>query len=78
MYSKCIRIQLSLYSLQTFIPPQLYRLTRHSVIAKFSCDADLPIDEDAVDGVFVSEPASFHSNMEERSRYMQGNVDRIL
>lgn len=41
----------------------------------FLYDADLPIDEDAADGVFASEPASFHSNTEERSRYMRGNVD---
>lgn len=52
-------------------------LTHHSATAKFSCDADLPIDEDAADGAVAFEPAPFHSNTEEQSHCTQGNVDRI-
>jgi len=44
----------------------------------FSYDADLPIDEDAADDVFVFELASFHSNKEGRWRYTRGNVDWIV
>lgn len=54
-----------------------YRLTRRSVAARFSCDVDLPIDEDAVGDAFVFEPASFHSSTEVLSHYTRANVDRI-